>query len=182
MGLGFLVLGVLLASLTLPASAQTVVDGDTIDLNGTRWRLWGIDAPETRQSCADGWPAGLKATAAMRKLTEGRAVVCEFRGHDRYKRSIGLCRAGGKDLGAEMVSASTRSGISASHDASGRTDASKTDARHREGNPQSLRGSLWWTNNQKHYSSARWHRPDAVLKIGPPRPHGSRLASTLTTA
>ena len=30
-----------------PAEAQRVIDGDTIDLNGTRWRLWGIDAPET---------------------------------------------------------------------------------------------------------------------------------------
>jgi endonuclease YncB( thermonuclease family) len=88
-----------------PAAAQRVIDGDTIDLNGTHWRLWGIDAPETHQSCADGWPAGLEATAAMRKLMEGRAVTCEYRGHDRYKRSIGLCRAGGEDLGAAMVSA-----------------------------------------------------------------------------
>lgn len=53
----------------------------------------------------DGWPAGLKATAAMRKLIEGRTVACEFRGHDRYKRSIGLCRADGRDLGAAMASA-----------------------------------------------------------------------------
>lgn len=105
MGLGFRVLGVLLASLTLPASAQTVVDGDTIKLGGTRWRLWGIDAPETHQACADGWAAGLEATAVMRKLIEGRAVVCELRGHDRYQRSIGLCRAGGEDLSAAIVSA-----------------------------------------------------------------------------
>jgi endonuclease YncB( thermonuclease family) len=92
------------ALIAMPAVAQRVIDGDTIDLNGTRWRLWGIDAPEAHQSCADGWAAGLKATAAMRKLIEGRAVTCEFRGHDRYKRSIGLCRAGNEDLGAAMVS------------------------------------------------------------------------------
>jgi endonuclease YncB( thermonuclease family) len=91
--------------LATPAAAQRMIDGDTIDLSGTRWRLWGIDAPETHQACADGWPAGIEATAAMRKLIEGRAVVCEFRGHDRYRRSIGLCRANGQDLGAEMVSA-----------------------------------------------------------------------------
>jgi endonuclease YncB( thermonuclease family) len=30
-------------------------------------------------------------------------VVCELRGHDRYRRSIGLCRADGRDLGAAMV-------------------------------------------------------------------------------
>ena len=77
------------ALIAMPAAAQRVIDGDTIDLNGTRWRLWGIDAPETHQACADGWAAGLKATAAMRSLIEGRQVACEFRGHDRYKRSIG---------------------------------------------------------------------------------------------
>lgn len=33
------------------AAAQTVVDGDTIKLNGTTWRLRGIDAPEFHQSC-----------------------------------------------------------------------------------------------------------------------------------
>lgn len=87
-----------------PAPAQTVVtDGDTIKLDGVRWRLWGIDAPEAKQACADGWPAGVEATNAMRRLIEGRAVACEFRGHDRYKRSIGLCRADGRDLGAAMV-------------------------------------------------------------------------------
>jgi endonuclease YncB( thermonuclease family) len=41
----------------------------------------------------------------MRKLIEGGAVVCKYRGHDRYKCSIGLCRADGEDLGAAMVSA-----------------------------------------------------------------------------
>jgi hypothetical protein len=48
----------------LPASAQTVVDGDTIKLAGTTYRLWGIDAPESKQSCAAGWPAGQEATKA----------------------------------------------------------------------------------------------------------------------
>jgi endonuclease YncB( thermonuclease family) len=88
-----------------PAFAQTVTDGDTIKLNGTTWRLWGIDAPEARQACADAWPAGREATATLRRLIEAGPVACEMRGHDRYGRSIGLCRAGGKDLGAELVRA-----------------------------------------------------------------------------
>jgi endonuclease YncB( thermonuclease family) len=91
----------------LPASptfAQTITDGDTIKLNGMTWRLWGIDAPEARQTCGDAWAAGREATAALRRLIEQQAVACELRGHDRYRRSIGLCRAAGKDLGAELVS------------------------------------------------------------------------------
>jgi endonuclease YncB( thermonuclease family) len=89
---------VLIAMLmALPAAAQRVIDGDTIDLNGTRWRLWGIDAPETHQAFADGWADVLEATAAKRKLLVGMVVACELRGHDRYRRSIGLCRAGGED-------------------------------------------------------------------------------------
>src|SRR4051794_37635652 len=87
------------------AFAQTVTDGDTLKAQGVTWRLWGIDAPESRPACAHGWPAGREATAALRRLVEGGAIVCEMRGHDRYGRSIGLCRAGGKDLGAELVSA-----------------------------------------------------------------------------
>jgi hypothetical protein len=57
-----------------------MVDGDTITLDGTRWRLWGIDAPETQQRCADGWPARLET---IRRLIERREVVCELRGRDR---------------------------------------------------------------------------------------------------
>jgi endonuclease YncB( thermonuclease family) len=41
----------------------------------------------------------------MRSLIEGRTVTCEARGHDRYRRTIGLCRAAEQDLGGDMVSA-----------------------------------------------------------------------------
>ena len=88
-----------------PAVAQTVVDGDTIKLDGTTWRLWGIDAPEMQQTCADGWAAGIEAKRALEALMAEREVACESRGHDRYGRTIGLCRADGQDLGAAMVSA-----------------------------------------------------------------------------
>src|SRR6267142_3698387 len=29
----------------------SVVDGDTLDIHGTRIRLWGVDAPESSQLC-----------------------------------------------------------------------------------------------------------------------------------
>jgi endonuclease YncB( thermonuclease family) len=94
-----IVIGLLLSAVT---RAQTVVDGDTIKLNGTTWRLRGIDAPEMHQSCG-GWPAGVEATAYMRALLRDRRVTCIPEGHDRYSRTIGKCTADGIDIQAEMV-------------------------------------------------------------------------------
>lgn len=88
--------------LTAPAVAQTVVDGDTIKLNGTTWRLWGIDAPASRQWCGR-YPAGARATEMLDQLMRGKSIDGEDRGTDQYGRTIGLCRANGDDLGATMV-------------------------------------------------------------------------------
>jgi endonuclease YncB( thermonuclease family) len=98
----------LLASLLLlPAqtAAQTVTDGDTIKMAGTTYRLWGIDAPETHQTCADGWPAGRIATEYLVNLMHGHVITCEPRTKDRYGRTVALCRADGVDIEAEMVRA-----------------------------------------------------------------------------
>src|SRR5262245_41250346 len=44
----------------MPASAAdlagqaTIIDGDTIEIHGTRVRLFGIDAPESAQTCTMG--------------------------------------------------------------------------------------------------------------------------------
>ncbi len=67
------------------------------------YRLWGIDAPETKQECPDGWPAGRLATTKLLTLVQGRAVVCQEKDHDRYGRMVAICRAGAEDLGAIMV-------------------------------------------------------------------------------
>ena len=45
-----------------PSLAQTVTDGDTIKHDRQTYRLWGIDAPETKQSCAEGREAGKETT------------------------------------------------------------------------------------------------------------------------
>jgi endonuclease YncB( thermonuclease family) len=101
-GIALAMIALLLAT---PAAAQRVIDGDTIALNGTRYRLWGIDAPESRQSYHDGWPAGVEATHYLEQLMTSGPVQCEDRGHDRYWRTIGLCKVTGQDLGILMVSA-----------------------------------------------------------------------------
>lgn len=87
----------------VPAAAQTVVDGDTIKLNGSTIRLHGIDAPEIGQACG-GWPAGIHAASALRTLLEGRRVSCTpTTTTDRYRRTVAVCHADGVDIGAAMV-------------------------------------------------------------------------------
>lgn len=78
------------ALFTMPAAAESVraVDGDTLELDGTAYRLWGVDAAETRQKCADGWPAGAMASRALFNLMAGRAVTCEPHTKDRYGRVV----------------------------------------------------------------------------------------------
>ena len=84
------------------ANAQSAVDGDTIKLDGVTFRLWGIDAPESKQLC-DGAPMGGAATEALRNLMKGKTIECEKRATDRYGRTVALCRADGLDLSAAMV-------------------------------------------------------------------------------
>lgn len=84
-----------------------VIDGDTIDVAGTRVRLEGIDAPEIAQTCGrrlfGTWACGKAAARALRDLTFGREVACERRGTDKYGRMLGVCFVDGHDLNAQMV-------------------------------------------------------------------------------
>jgi len=86
------------------AHAETrVIDGDTIALDGRSMRLWGMDAPETKQVCPDGYEAGREATRTMVELVRGRHVACHPVTTDRYGRTVALCYADDLNLSAEMV-------------------------------------------------------------------------------
>lgn len=91
------------------AGATRVVDGDTLVVSGTRIRLYGIDAPETKQVCTrpDGsaWTCGVSAGDALRaKVAQaGGNVHCVVLNKDRYGRDVALCDAGGDDIATWMV-------------------------------------------------------------------------------
>jgi len=89
------------------SGTASVIDGDTIEMHGTRIRLHGIDAPEARQECTrrDGtaWRCGQQAALALSDHI-GRAVVrCEPRDRDRYGRIVAVCFLAGEDLNRWMV-------------------------------------------------------------------------------
>ena len=93
-----------------PVAAQQagVVDGDTVRVDGTLYRLHGVDAPEKNQVCrrnGTDWLCGQEAAAYLRKLVADRPVRCRERDRDRYGRIVAVCWAGGLELNREIVRA-----------------------------------------------------------------------------
>ena len=89
------------------SGGASVIDGDTMEVGDSRIRLHGIDAPESEQLCRAGgtsWRCGRQASVALAGRVDGRLVVCDERGRDRYGRTVALCRVDGQDLGAWLVS------------------------------------------------------------------------------
>jgi endonuclease YncB( thermonuclease family)/outer membrane protein OmpA-like peptidoglycan-associated protein len=85
----------------------SVIDGDTLQLQGARLRLHGIDAPELGQTCLDGsgasFPCGQVAASALADRIGNSTTECTQLDTDQYRRPVVLCRVGGDDLGAWMV-------------------------------------------------------------------------------
>jgi endonuclease YncB( thermonuclease family) len=94
-----LTLSVLLLALD-PARAD---DAGTLTVDGTVYRLEGIDALELEQHCLDDggvYPCGRYAAEALQELIASRPVSCRDLGRDpEYPRQrIGRCTVGGIDL------------------------------------------------------------------------------------
>lgn len=83
-----------------------IIDGDTLDINGTRIRFNGLDAPEISQSCRVRGTVsrcGRLASMALANKIGNRPVTCEPQSRDHYNRVVAVCRVGGEDLNAWMV-------------------------------------------------------------------------------
>ena len=88
------------------AGRARVIDGDTIEVGSVRIRLFGVDAPESAQSCLEGsrrWPCGAQATRALVGRIDGESVACEERDRDRYGRVVAVCRHRAQDVNAWLV-------------------------------------------------------------------------------
>jgi endonuclease YncB( thermonuclease family) len=107
--------GVVAVALAVPpavASAGDVYDGDTIEIEGQRARLYGIDAFELSQTCLDArgrpWRCGIAAKAALAERIEGQTLQCVVLDEDQDGWYVSRCVGeDGTDLGAYMV----RSGL-----------------------------------------------------------------------
>jgi endonuclease YncB( thermonuclease family) len=126
-------MGVVTAALALPAPvafAGEVYDGDSIEVEGQRTRLYGIDAFELSQTCLDErgrpWRCGIAAKAALAERIEGQALQCVVLHEDRDGWYVARCVGeDGADLGAYMV----RSGLALADTAEYRAD--EAEARRR---------------------------------------------------
>lgn len=103
-----------LAILFLPTAAAadmsgkaSVIDGDTIEINGARIHLHGIDAPEMEQLCrarrSRSYKCGAVARKALSDLLTGRTVKCKGDARDENGQLIAKCFIEWLDIGAQMV-------------------------------------------------------------------------------
>ena len=93
-----------------------VTDGDTIKINNQKIRLFGIDAPETKQFCKEvylsflifnfkrDYKCGEKSTNALKKKIKNKKIKCLIQDKkDRYRRNIGICYLKKQDINSWLV-------------------------------------------------------------------------------
>ncbi|MBB4265481.1 thermonuclease family protein [Roseospira visakhapatnamensis] len=68
--------------------------------------LYGIDAPDVKQTCTregESWPCGRHAASMLLRLTLNRTVRCMGNSRDREGRLIGVCHVDGMEVNRMMV-------------------------------------------------------------------------------
>ncbi len=83
-----------------------VIDGDTLDVDGRRIRLHGIDAPERGQPCTkngESFDCGEASKQHLTYLLTGEKLICNGRSRDKWGRDVATCMTGTEDVAALMV-------------------------------------------------------------------------------
>lgn len=83
-----------------------VVDGDTIEVNSKKIRLFGIDAPEMGQPRKRNnapYNCGAASKGHLDFILTDTNVECDDKGKDKWGRFISVCKAEGEDISRLMV-------------------------------------------------------------------------------
>ena len=85
----------------------SIIDGDTLEIHGTRIRLFGIDAPESDQLCrsegSEWCRCGQKTSNVLFDFIARRPVECVEVDRDRYQRAVAVCSVAGVDIADWLV-------------------------------------------------------------------------------
>ncbi len=101
-----------LVFVALPVSAAElsgipkVIDGETVELGAARFRLYGIDAPDPRQTCGirgRDYNCGHISKTALMDLVAGVKIRCVPLAKPGTGTRLATCYAGGYDLAEGMV-------------------------------------------------------------------------------
>jgi len=87
-------------------NVTSVIDGDTLESQGQRIRLFGIDALEKAQTCRKNgraYKCGKEAASALSQKIGQKELLCEGKNIDRYGRIVAICYVGDVDLNQWMV-------------------------------------------------------------------------------
>jgi endonuclease YncB( thermonuclease family) len=110
----------------------SIIDGDTLEIHGTRIRLWGIDAPESNQLCRNDdsiqYRCGAKAANDLDAFLNKRPIDCSPVNLDQYGRTVAACSVDGVDLADWLV----RNGLALDWPqySKGKYDKAQRDAEH----------------------------------------------------
>jgi endonuclease YncB( thermonuclease family) len=105
MNVAFLLASAIAAGTPLSGTGHAI-DGDSLRVGQYEVRLFGIDAPEAKQTCSrDGkpWTCGLSSADQLASVVNGQQVNCIALGLDRYHRVVARCSVGTRELNRYMV-------------------------------------------------------------------------------
>lgn len=84
----------------------SVIDGDTLEIQGHRLRLFGIDAPEGQQFCkrhGKSYQCGKEAAFALADMIGRQTISCERQNIDAYNRIVAICYVEKVEINRWMV-------------------------------------------------------------------------------
>ncbi len=107
---------------TVVAGSATVraADGDSFAIGARTLRLYGIDAPELKQSCTDAagdqWQCGTAAHGALIAMLAQPGLTCQADAQDRFGRSLATCQT---NATSNIAATQVRAGMAVSAEFNG---------------------------------------------------------------